>query len=174
LRHVLRQDPDVIAIGEMRVEESAAAAISAANIAHLVLTTLHTSDATKSVQRVLEFFPQEQRAYARRLFAATLHSVICQRLVVGVKGVALPALEILINTGAVAKLIDADRMEKIAQTMEISGADGMQTFDQALRELVSQGRISQEEALSHAANPESLRMAFQGVILSEMRGIIGT
>jgi pilus retraction protein PilT len=174
LRHVLRQDPDVIAIGEMRDAESAAAAMSAANIGHLVLTTLHTSDATKSVQRVLEFFPQEQRAYARRLFAATLHSVICQRLVVGVKGVALPALEILINTGAVAKLIDADRMEKIAQTMEISGADGMQTFDQALRELVSQGRISQEEALSHAANPESLRMAFQGVILSEMRGIIGT
>jgi twitching motility protein PilT len=174
LRHVLRQDPDVIAIGEMRDADSAAAAMSAANIGHLVLTTLHTADATKSVQRVLEFFPPEQRAYARRLFAATLHAVICQRLVLGVKGTALPALELLLNTAAVAKLIDADRMEKIAQTMEISGGDGMQTFDQGLRQLVTQGRISQEEALAHAANPESLRMAFQGVILSETRGIIGS
>jgi twitching motility protein PilT len=174
LRHVLRQDPDVIAIGEMRDADSAAAAMSAANIGHLVLTTLHTADATKSVQRVLEFFTQEQRGYARRLFAATLHAVVCQRLVVGLNGAALPALEVLTNTAAVAKLIDTDRMEKIVQTMEISGADGMQTFDQALRQLVAGGRISQEEALAHAANPEALRMAFQGVILSETRGIIGT
>ena len=174
LRHVLRQDPDVIAIGEMRDADSAAAAMSAANIGHLVLTTLHTADATKSVQRVLEFFPQDQRTYARRLFAATLQAVVCQRLVMGRSGAALPALEILINTGAVAKLIDTDRIEKIAPTMEISGADGMQTFDQALRQLVIDGRISQEEALANAANPEALRMAFQGVILSETRGIIGS
>ncbi len=174
LRHVLRQDPDVIAIGEMRDAESAAAAMSAANIGHLVLTTLHTADATKSVQRVLEFFPQDQRAYARRLFAATLQAVICQRLVIGVSGIALPALEILVNTSAIAKLIDTDRMEKIIPTMEMSAADGMQSFDQGLRQLVTEGRISQEEALAHAANPEALRMAFQGVILSEMRGIIGS
>ena len=81
LRHVLRQDPDVIVIGEMRDAESAAAAMSAANVGHLVVTTLHTSDAVKSVQRVVEFFPEGERDYARRLFASTLRGVVCQRLV---------------------------------------------------------------------------------------------
>jgi twitching motility protein PilT len=174
LRHVLRQDPDVIVIGEMRDAESAAAAMSAANIGHLVITTLHTADAMKSVQRVLEFFPQDQREYARRLFAATLRAVICQRLVNAVSGATLPAVEILINTGGIAKLIDTDRTEKLAPSMEMGAADGMQTFDQSLQQLVADGRISRETALAYAANPDAMRMAFQGVILSETRRILGS
>ena len=174
LRHVLRQDPDVIVIGEMRDAESAAAAMSAANIGHLVITTMHTGDATQSVQRVLEFFPPEQRDYARKLFAATLRAVVCQRLLTGVQGGALPALEVLINNGSVAKIIDTDRTEKIVGTMEMGTAEGMQTFDQALQQLVTGGRISREEALAHAANPDGLRMAFQGVVLSESRRILSS
>ena len=174
LRHILRQDPDVIVIGEMRDAESAAAAMSAANIGHLVITTLHTADVTQSVQRVLEFFPTEQRSYARRLFAATLQAVVCQRLVTASNKGILPAVEILINTGGVAKLIETDRVEKLVQLMELSAADGMQTFDQALQQLLAAGRISRDEALAHAANPDALRMAFQGVVLSETRRILGT
>ena len=174
LRHVLRQDPDVLVIGEMRDAESAAAAMSAANIGHLVVTTLHTSDATKSVQRVLEFFPTEQRDYARKLFATTLQAVLCQRLVRTPGGEVLPALEVLLNNVGVAKLIEGDRTEKLVGAMELGNADGMQTFDQALHRMVREGRISRDEALAHAANPDSLRMAFQGVVLSESRRILGS
>ena len=174
LRHVLRQDPDVIVIGEMRDASSAAAAMSAANIGHLVIATLHTGDAPKSVQRVLEFFPSEQRDYARRLFADTLHAVMCQRLIRSEAGGTLPAIELLLNTGGVAKLILDDRIDKLPGAMELGIGDGMQTFDQALQQLVAAGRISRQEALAHAGNPDALRMAFQGVVLSESRRILGS
>ena len=174
LRHVLRQDPDVIVIGEMRDAQSAAAAMSAANIGHLVITTLHTADAVKSVQRVLEFFPADEREYARRLFAATLRAVVCQRLVTASTGSLIPAVEVLLNNRSVAKLIEGEQIEKIAGTMQMSTADGMQTFDQALQELIKLGRITRDEALAHSANPEQLRMSFQGVVLSESRRILGS
>jgi twitching motility protein PilT len=174
LRHVLRQDPDIIVIGEMRDAESAAAAMSAANIGHLVITTLHTADAPGSVQRVLEFFPPEQREYARHLFAATLHAVVCQRLVRTTTGGMLPALEILLNNAGVAKLIENDHPEQLSATMEMSAGDGMQTFDQALMRMVHEGKISRDVALAHAGNPEGLRMSFQGVVLSDSRRILGS
>ncbi|MDQ3622374.1 MAG: PilT/PilU family type 4a pilus ATPase [Verrucomicrobiota bacterium] len=173
LRHVLRQDPDVIVIGEMRDAESADAAMSAANIGHLVLTTLHTSDAMKSVQRVVEFFPAEERDYARQLFASTLHAVLCQRLVSSATGGVLPAVEILINNSAAAQAISASRVEKLPGIMELGIGEGMQTFDHALVQLVKAGRISREEAIAHAGNPDQLRMIFQGVVLSETHRILG-
>ncbi len=174
LRHVLRQDPDVLVIGEMRDAESAAAAMSAANIGHLVITTLHTSDATKSVQRILEFFPADERDYARKLFADTLHAVVCQRLVRSTKGGILPALEILLNNTAVANLIANDRMDKLPGAMDLGAGDGMQTFDGALQNMVLENLITREEAIAHAANPEGLQMAFKGVVLSESRRILGS
>ncbi len=174
LRHVLRQDPDVLVIGEMRDAESAVAAMSAANIGHLVITTLHTSDATKSVQRILEFFPAAERDYARKLFADTLHGVVCQRLVRSTKGAVLPALEILLNNSAVSSLIASDRLDKIPGAMELGSGDGMQNFDGALQKMVTAGQITREEALAHAANPEGLQMAFKGVVLSESRRILGS
>jgi twitching motility protein PilT len=174
LRHILRQDPDVIVIGEMRDAESAAAAMSAANIGHLVIATLHTATAPKAVQRTIEFFPSEQRDYARRLFADTLKAVICQRLIQSTEKNLLPALEILVNTPGVARIIADDRTDKLFGAMELGGADGMQTFDQGLHELVREGRITREEALAHAGNPEALRMAFQGVVLSETKRILGS
>lgn len=174
LRHVLRQDPDVIVVGEMRDAESAAAAMSAANIGHLVITTLHTGDAVKSVARVLEFFPNEQREYARRLFAATLHGVVCQRLIPSTRGGVLPAVEVLLNNLAVSKAIEGNNLDKLHGTMELGNAEGMQTFDQALAQMVKAGRISRETAIAYAANPEMLRMAFQGVVLTEGGRILGS
>ena len=174
LRHVLRQDPDVIVIGEMRDAESAMAAMSAANIGHLVITTLHTSNAMQSVQRLIEFFPNEQRDYARQLFASALRAVVCQRLVTSSGAGVLPALEILINNVGVTKAIESNQTDMIPGLMELGGNEGMQSFDQALRALVAANKITRDEAMAHAANPETLRMSFQGVSLNESNRILGS
>ncbi len=172
LRNVLRQDPDVLVIGEMRDAQSAAAAMAAANIGHLVISTLHTSDTTKSVQRILEFFPSGEREYARRLFADTLHAVICQRLIKSSATGVIPAVEILLNNSAVSKLIATDRLDKLPGAVELGVGEGMQTFDQALQQMTASGLITRDEAILHAGNPDSLRMAFKGVVLSESRRIL--
>ncbi len=172
LRHVLRQDPDVIVIGEMRDAESARAAMSAANIGRLVFTTLHTSDATQSIQRVLEFFPATERDFARRLFSETLRAIVCQRLVRTPESGLLPATEMLFNTSSIARLIEDAEFEKIRGAMELSTADGMHTFDQSLTSMAREGRISREEAIAHAGNPDLLRMAFQGVVVAESQRIL--
>lgn len=174
LKNVLRQDPDVLVIGEMRDPASIAAAISAANIGHLVISTLHTADAAKSIQRILEFFPGSDRESARRQLATTLHAVICQKLIAGTRGNILPAVEILINNASVEKLIAGGALEKLGGAMEMGGGDGMQTFDQALYEMVKAARITQAEALAHSPAPEALKMRLQGVVLSESRRILGS
>jgi twitching motility protein PilT len=172
LRHVLRQDPDVVVIGEMRDADSARAAMSAANIGRLVFTTLHTSDATQSVQRVLEFFPAAERDFARKLFSETLCAVVCQRLVRSEKSGVLPATEVLVNTPSIGRLIELDQLDKVRGAMEMGASEGMQTFDQVLAGMVKDGRISKEEAIANAANPELLRMAFQGVVSSDAQRIL--
>lgn len=174
LKNVLRQDPDVLVIGEMRDPDSISAAISAANIGHLVISTLHTADAAKSVQRILEFFPSADRDAARRQLATTLHSVLCQKLISTARNAVLPAVEILVNTASVAKLIQNGTLEKLAGAMEMGGGDGMQTFDQALFALVRAGRITELEAFEHSPAPEALKMRLQGVVLSESRRILGS
>lgn len=174
LRNVLRQDPDVLVIGEMRDAESIKAAISAANIGHLVISTLHTADAAKSVQRILEFFPSDDRDGIRRQLATTLHAVVCQKLIPSTAGGMLPAVEILINTAAVAKVIHSNNLEKLLGTIEMGTGDGMQTFDQSLYDLVKAGRITEAEAANQSPTPESLRMRLQGVVLSESRRILGS
>ncbi|MEP6667949.1 MAG: PilT/PilU family type 4a pilus ATPase [Chthoniobacter sp.] len=172
LKNVLRQDPDVIVIGEMRDSASVMAAISAANIGHLVIATLHTVDAAKSVQRILEFFPGSDRETTRQQLATTLHAVICQRLVGTPAGAIIPAVEVMLNTASVSKLIHGGNLEKLSAAIELGTGDGMQTFDQALYDLVKSGTISQEEALANSPTPEALKMRFQGVILSESRRIL--
>lgn len=172
LKNVLRQDPDVIVIGEMRDSSSVAAAISAANIGHLVIATLHTVDAAKSVQRILEFFPGADREPARQQLANTLHAVVCQRLVHTPAGEIVPAVEVLLNNGSITKLIHGGQLEKIPAAVELGTGDGMQTFDQALYELVQSETISQAEALANSPSPEALKMRFQGVVLNETRRIL--
>jgi twitching motility protein PilT len=173
LKNVLRQDPDVIVIGEMRDSASVSAAISAANIGHLVIATLHTLDASKSVQRILEFFPNVDREPTRQQLATTLHAVICQRLVRTLEHSVVPAVEVLFNTSAVTKLIHTGNLQNLPAAIELGLGDGMQTFDQALYELIKKGTITEQEALANSDTPEALKMRIQGVVLSESRRILG-
>jgi len=172
LKHVLRQDPDVIMIGEMRDSTSFMAAMSAADTGHLVLSTVHTTNASQSVSRILDFFKAEEREQIRRQLANTLQAVICQRMVTMLGGSMTPALEIMINTPTVKKLIEENRLDKLAAAIETGTDDGMLSFNQALYNLVKQYKISEHEALSKATNPQALDMNFKGIFLDEGRRIL--
>jgi twitching motility protein PilT len=172
LKHILRQDPDIMMIGEMRDDLSFAAAMSAADTGHLVLSTLHTTTASQSITRILDFFKAEEREQIRRQLAGTLRGVVCQRMVATVDGKLTPALEILLNTPVVRKLIEENRLDKLPAAIETGGDDGMLTFNQSLFNLVKSGRVTEKEALSKATNPQALEMNFKGIFLDEGRRII--
>ncbi|MFN7140168.1 MAG: type IV pilus twitching motility protein PilT, partial [Limisphaerales bacterium] len=173
LKHVLRQDPDLIMVGEMRDSVSFAAAMSAADTGHLVLSTLHTTTAALSVTRILDFFKADEREQIRRQLAGTLRAVICQRMVPTIGGGMTPAIEIMINTPTVRKLIEENRLDKLPAAIETGQDDGMQNFNQALFKLVQEGRVSREEALLKATNAQALEMNFQGIFLTEGKRILG-
>jgi len=173
LKHVLRQDPDVIMVGEMRDATTWNAAISAANTGHLVLATLHTNTAAQAVNRAMDFFNLEEREQVRRQLVGTLHAVICQRMVPTVTGGMTPAVEILINTPTVKKMIEENRLDKLPAAIETGTDDGMQNFNQALYQLVQEKKISEKEALANATNPQALEMNLKGIFLSEGKRILG-
>jgi twitching motility protein PilT len=172
LKHILRQDPDIIMIGEMRDDISFAAAMSAADTGHLVLSTLHTTNASQSISRILDFFKAEEREQIRRQLASALRGVICQRMVLTVDGKLTPALEILLNTPLVRKLLEENRLDKLPVAIETGTDDGMLTFNQSLFNLVKAGRVTEKEALAKATNPQALEMNFKGIFLDEGRRII--
>jgi twitching motility protein PilT len=172
LKHVLRQDPDIIMIGEMRDSVSFTSAMSAADTGHLVLSTLHTTNASQSISRILDFFKADEREQIRRQLAGTMQAVVCQRMVATLAGSMTPALEIMINTPTVKKLIEENRLDKLAAAIETGVDDGMLNFNQALFNLVKQGKVSEAEALSKASNPQALEMNFKGIFLDEGRRIL--
>jgi len=172
LKHVLRQDPDIIMVGEMRDATSFQAAMSAADTGHLVLSTLHTQNASQSIGRILDFFKPEEREQVRRQLASTLQAVICQRMVGKVAGGVTPALEILINTPTVKKMLEENRLEKVGAAIETGRDDGMQTFNQALYDLVKDKKVSEKEALAKAGNPQGLEMMFKGIFLNDSSRIL--
>jgi twitching motility protein PilT len=172
LKHILRQDPDIIMIGEMRDAISFSAAMSAADTGHLVLSTLHTTNAAQSVGRILDFFKADERDQVRRQLSATLQSVVCQRMVTTINGGVMPALEIMINTATVRKLIEENRLDKLHAAIETGVEDGMQNFNQALYNLVKERKITEKEALAKASNPQALEMNFKGIFLDEARRIL--
>ncbi len=172
LKHILRQDPDIIMIGEMRDAISFMAAMNAADTGHLVLSTIHTTNASQSVSRILDFFKPDERDQMRRQLAATLQAVVCQRMVNKISGGMTPSLEIMINTPTVRKLIEENRTEKLSAAIEIGTDEGMQNFNQALFNLVKQGKISEREALAKSSNPQALEMNFKGIFLDEARRIL--
>ena len=172
LKHVLRQDPDIIMDGEMRDAISFSAAIQAADTGHLVLSTLHTQNASQSIGRILDFFRPEEREQVRRQLAGTLKAVICQRMVQTVSGGVTPSLEILINTPTVRKMLEENRLEKISAAIETGVDDGMQNFNQALYNLVKERKITEKEAMAKASNPQALEMMFKGIFLDEGRRIL--
>lgn len=172
LKHILRQDPDVIMIGEMRDSISFSAAMSAADTGHLVLSTLHTTNASQSVTRILDFFQSDERDQVRRQLAGTLKAVICQRMVGRAEGGVIPAIEIMINTPTVRKLIEENRLDKLAAAIETGSEDGMQNFNQALFKLVKDRVVTEKEALAKATNAKALEMNFQGIFLDEGKRIL--
>jgi twitching motility protein PilT len=159
LRRVLRQDPDVILIGEMRDEETAQTALSAAETGHLVLSTIHTVDAAESVNRMLDFFPPYQHGQVRSMLAGTLRGVISQRLVTGAAGGRVAACEVLRMTGRVRDMIlDPDQTGALTTVVSEGGYYGMQTFDQALYAHVVAERVSVEEAMLVASSPHDFKL----------------
>jgi twitching motility protein PilT len=172
LKHILRQDPDIIMIGEMRDAVSFMAAINAADTGHLVLSTLHTTNSAQSIGRILDFFRPDEREQVRRQLAATMQAVVCQRMVTKIGGGVMPALEIMINTPTVRKMLEENRLEKLPAAIETGVEDGMQTFNQALFALVKERKITEKEALSKASNPQALEMNFKGIFLDEARRIL--
>jgi twitching motility protein PilT len=162
LRAALRQDPDVILIGEMRDTETVRAALQAAETGHLVMSTLHTQDAAETVNRVIDFFPPHQQKQIRLSLAGTLRGIICQRLVPSVDGGRIPALEILVNTGRVAERIaDQEKTSEIEEVVAEGGFYGMMTFDQALLALIKEGRVSVEDAMQAVSSVHDFELALQ-------------
>ena len=172
LKHVLRQDPDIIMVGEMRDATSFTAAMSAADTGHLVLSTVHTTNSSQSIGRILDFFKADEREQVRRQLAGTLRAVISQRMVTTIAGGMTPALEILLNTPTVRKLLEDNRLDKLAAAIETGQDDGMLNFNQALFQLVKDGKITEKEALAKASNAQALEMNFKGIFLSEGKRIL--
>ena len=166
LRHVLRQDPDVILIGEIRDMETLDTSLKAADTGHLVFSTLHTTDATQTINRVISFFPPHQHGEVRHLLSTALQAVVSLRLVPrkDAKG-RVPAAEVLINTAAVADNIrDLSRQLDIPDLIaEGSIQYGMQSFDQSLFQWYQQGMISYESAIFYATNPSEFALKVSGV-----------
>jgi twitching motility protein PilT len=162
LRRVLRQDPDVILVGEMRDEETVQTALSAAETGHLVLSTIHTVDATESINRLLDFFPPHQHGQARSMIAGTVRGVISQRLVPGADGGRVAVCEILRMTGRVRDMIvDPEQTGKLVEVITSGGYYGMQTFDQALYGHVKAGRVTFEDAMRVASSPHDFKLLMQ-------------
>jgi twitching motility protein PilT len=162
LRRVLRQDPDVILVGEMRDEETVQTALSAAETGHLVLSTIHTVDATESINRLLDFFPPHQHAQARSMIAGTIKGVISQRLVPGADGGRVAVCEILRMTGRVRDMItDPAQTGKLVEVITSGAYYGMQTFDQALFGHVKAGRVTFDDAMKVASSPHDFKLLMQ-------------
>jgi twitching motility protein PilT len=153
LRAALREDPDIILVGEMRDLETIQLALTAAETGHLVFGTLHTSSAPKTVDRVIDVFPSSQQAQIRTQFAESIEAVITQTLLKKKGGGRVAALEIMIGTTAVRNLIREGKIHQIPGTMQVSQKDGMQTMDMAMTDLVNRGVVTKEEAQSKSMTP---------------------
>jgi twitching motility protein PilT len=158
VRAVLRQDPDVILIGEMRDSETMAAALTAAETGHLVLTSLHTNDAAQTVSRILDIFPAGFQSQMRRQLSLALLAIIHQRLLPAINGIdRYPAVEILMATSGIRNLIRRGDDHQLRANIETGRSEGMQTMEQSLAELVRSQRISRDTAYAHTSHPEDLR-----------------
>jgi len=174
LRYVMREDPDIIMVGEMRDRESFAAVLAAADVGRLVMTTLHSPDAAQAMLRVMDFFPSSDRDQVRVQLAANLVAVICQRLLPRSDGQGMvPAVEIMLGSPTVRNFIRENKIDKLADAIRDGREEGMQTFNQSLVELVKSSVVEEQTAMDHSPNRESLKMNLQGIYLDESRKILG-
>ena len=166
LKYIVRQDPDIIVIGEMRDPESFKSAIVASETGHLVVSTIHAKNVLQLFDRILGFFPTSQHEQILVQLSFNVQAVSCQRLLRKKDGSGLiPAFEILIQNPTIGKLIRENKMDKIPQALINCSEEGMQTFNQALVNLYQSGMISKEDALMASDNPQALEMNLQGIFL---------
>lgn len=173
LRHALRQDPDVILVGEVRDLETMSIALTAADTGHLVLTTLHTLNSVETVNRIISFFPPHQHQQIRLLLSATLKGIVCQRLLPRCDAPGrVPAVEVLVGTGLVREyLVDPMKTPLIVELIESGAVQyGMQSFDQSIMNLYKKGMISYEEALTQASNADDFELRVKGIVGAADRG----
>ncbi|MDG1224163.1 MAG: type IV pilus twitching motility protein PilT, partial [Candidatus Marinimicrobia bacterium] len=155
LRAALREDPDVILVGEMRDLDTISLALTAAETGHLVLSTLHTSSAVKSIDRIIDIYPSGQKDQIRSMLSESLEAVISQKLLPTKDGKGrVPACEVMISSTAIRNLIREDRVFQITSVIQSGGVEGMQTLDQDLQRLVTQGKIERKVAMDIADNPK--------------------
>ena len=173
LRSALRQDPDIVMIGEMRDAITFGAAINAADTGQMVLSTVHSTNASQSIGRVLDYFKADEREQVRRQLAGTLKAIICQRMVPTLDGKMTPACEIMLNTPIVRKMLEENRLDKLGAAIETGYDDGMQDFNRAVLDLFNAGRISKEEAMAKAGNAAALEMNLKGIFLTQGSRILG-
>ena len=163
LRSALREDPDVILIGEMRDLETMEAAITIAETGHLVFATLHTNTAAGSIDRIVDVFPPHQQTQIRTQLAMNLEAILSQQLLPRAGGTGrVPAVEILIATPAVKNLVRESKAHQIPAAIQTGGKDGMQTMDQALKELYASGLITYQDAINRSFNPDDLKKLIHG------------
>jgi twitching motility protein PilT len=164
LKYILRQDPDVIVIGEMRDPEAVAAAVVAAETGHLVLSTIHTMDAVHTIQRIVDSYPAAQQGPMRMAVANILRGVIAQKLITTDDGKGrMPCTEVLLMTAYIRQLITDNKMQEVYSAMARGQNDGMMTFDQDLLRLCKEGRISKEAALAETTRPDNFLSMLQGI-----------
>lgn len=164
LRRVLRQDPDIILVGEIRDSETAQIALSAAETGHLVLSTLHTVDATETVNRIIDLFPPHERSQVRTMLAGTLKGIIGQRLIRTKDGGRAAACEIMVTTGRIQDFImDPEQTSQIQEAIAEGEYYGMQTYDQALLKLIEEDRVDYKEALKFASRPQDFKLMVQSL-----------
>jgi twitching motility protein PilT len=160
LRAVARQDPDVIFIGEMRDIETVTAAVQAAETGHFVMSTLHTTNATETINRIIDMFPSHQQHQARLSLANSLQGIVCQRLLPSASGGRVAALEVLVMTARIKEFItDPDKTSMIEDAVAEGEYYGMQTFDQHLLALYREGRVTLKDALDAATSPHDFRIS---------------
>lgn len=164
LKNILRQAPNVIYIGELRDSETVEFALHSAETGHLVLSTLHSTNAPQTIERVLNFFSREYQHQVLMQLSYNLKAIISQRLIPSESGNRIPILEILINTAFVQELIHKGELGQLKKVMESGRQEGMQTFDLHLKELVEEGVISEEKAGSYADSPSDLRLKLRGFV----------
>ena len=160
LKSAFREDANVLLIGEMRDTDTIAAAVTAAETGHLVLSTLHTNNASQTIDRIIDTFPPQQQEQIRLQLASSLIGIFSQRLIPRIAGGRIPAYELLINNKAVANLIREKRTNEIDTVIETSSAEGMVDMNRSLIDLVQRGEISMESAYEYAINPKSLEQMF--------------
>jgi len=163
LRGAMRQDPDVILVGEIRDLETTQAAITAAETGHLVFATVHTINAVQTITRIIDLFPPHQQTQIRLQLADTLKGVVSQRLLPCVKGGRIPAVELLIATPHVKKLIEDNQISGINQAIQKGAYYGMQSFNQALVKLHKAGLVKLEDVLAAASNPDDVMLSIRGI-----------